>query len=80
MLLSVENTTTTPIAIVGGVCGVILPLAVVTLLLWKRCKHKESVNTDAVGLNSGLMVEVTTRQVREEDDLPGNYGSFADNA
>merc|ERR1719198_95893 len=42
----VENTTTTPIAIVGGVCGVILLLAVVTLLPCRRCKHKESVNTD----------------------------------
>ena len=58
----------------------ILLLAVVTLLLWRRCKHKESVNLDAVGLNSGSLVEVTTHQVREEDDLPDDYGSVADNA
>ena len=57
----------------------ILLLPVVTLLLWRRCKHKKSINPDAVGINSGLLVEVTTHQVREEDALPDNSGSVADN-
>ena len=46
----------------------ILLLAVVTLLLWRRCHNQES----------GSQIELT-HQVREEDDLPDNSGSVADN-
>ena len=52
----------------------ILLFAVVTLLLWRRYKNKESVNHNAVGRNSGLQIELTN-QVREENDLPDNSGS-----
>jgi len=58
---------------------VILLLAVATLFLWRRCKHKESANADDGGLNHVLQLELT-EQVQQNDNLAENSGSGIDNA